>query len=412
MSKLFRQEALDHQRRRLVGEVILLQPVSFGVMGVALLLAVLAVGVYVFNGTYARKETVPGFVTPRGGIVTVRGVPGTTVTDVHVREGDRLARGDPIVTLSRGPAMADGARVGALLAEQIDRQVEAAGERLRAGLDRLDLADRDDRLQLEALARERAGTEEAAALLSERVALAEENLALRERLVERGVLARAALEAERADVLALRQSRLEYDGRIREIDARVAAIKARGARRSSDRDELRASVDAELSRLQSSRVETGLRDETVLRAQGDVVVTALFAVEGRTVDGQRPLAALRPADGELVIELLVPTRAAAFLNTDQDVRIMYEAFPFQRYGVQAGRLESITSSVLLPGDTASPVPLNEPAYRAVVRPELQGIEAFGQTIPLRPGMVLRADVVLDQRSFLDVILEPLRTLRR
>lgn len=140
-------------------------------------------------------------------------------------------------------------------------------------------------------------------------------------------------------------------------------------------------------------------------------VAAIYADVGQVVDGQSALATLQAADAELVIELLVPTRDAAFLDANQTVRIMYEAFPYQRYGVQTGRLERIVYSILLPGDRSTPIALEEPAYRAIVHPDRQVIEAFGQTTPLRAGMVLRADLILEERSLIDLILDTIRAVR-
>ena len=42
---------------------------------------------------------------------------------------------------------------------------------------------------------------------------------------------------------------------------------------------------------------------------------------------------------------------------------------------------------------------------------MQTMRAFGAETPLQPGMALRADVILEERSFAERLLEPLLALR-
>jgi membrane fusion protein len=60
----FRQQAIEEQRDRLRGEVVVAQPLSFAVITVAVLLLVVIAGVYLFYGTYARRATVMGYLVP------------------------------------------------------------------------------------------------------------------------------------------------------------------------------------------------------------------------------------------------------------------------------------------------------------------------------------------------------------
>jgi len=49
----------------------------------------------------------------------------------------------------------------------------------------------------------------------------------------------------------------------------------------------------------------------------------------------------------------------------------------------------------------------EPYYRATAILDHQSVRAFGQDLALRPGMKLEADIVLEERSLLAWLLEPL-----
>ena len=64
--QLFRQEAIDHQRFRIWGEVALSLPRSYAPVTSFIALSVLAMVLFVATHSYARKEHAVGFLVPTG----------------------------------------------------------------------------------------------------------------------------------------------------------------------------------------------------------------------------------------------------------------------------------------------------------------------------------------------------------
>lgn len=52
----------------------------------------------------------------------------------------------------------------------------------------------------------------------------------------------------------------------------------------------------------------------------------------------------------------------------------------------------------------------EPYYRVVVELSAQSITAYGKAEPLRPGMLLEADILGERRKLYEWVLEPLYSL--
>ncbi len=113
----------------------------------------------------------------------------------------------------------------------------------------------------------------------------------------------------------------------------------------------------------------------------------------------------------LQAELFVPTRAVGFVRVGQDVRLLYDAFPYQNFGTYHGRIVRISQSILTGSELAAPVELREPAYKVTVALDRQDIDAYGQKLPLQADMLLRADIVLDRRPLVTWLLEPLLAAR-
>jgi membrane fusion protein len=99
------------------------------------------------------------------------------------------------------------------------------------------------------------------------------------------------------------------------------------------------------------------------------------------------------------------------VRAGQAVRILYDAFPYQRFGAYGGRIEHVTRTMLSPADIAGPVSLREPAYRVSVRLDRQDVTAYGERIPLQADMLLKADIILDRRPLLSWLLDPILSAR-
>lgn len=101
-----------------------------------------------------------------------------------------------------------------------------------------------------------------------------------------------------------------------------------------------------------------------------------------------------------------------FIRPGQEVRLLYDAFPYQRFGSFGGRVTRISRVVIDPRQLAAPLEVEEPVYRIEVAPDAQAVTGFGERLPLQLGMTLTANLILDRRSFLDWLLTPLNAVLR
>jgi membrane fusion protein len=58
--------------------------------------------------------------------------------------------------------------------------------------------------------------------------------------------------------------------------------------------------------------------------------------------------------------------------------------------------------VAIPG-----VALQEPVFRVRAALARETVDAYGAELPLQPGMLLRAEVVIDRRSLLEWLFDPI-----
>jgi multidrug efflux pump subunit AcrA (membrane-fusion protein) len=109
-------------------------------------------------------------------------------------------------------------------------------------------------------------------------------------------------------------------------------------------------------------------------------------------------------EGEtLLAELKLPEAGVGKLKTDQGVKLKYDAFPYQRYGVKYGRVAWLSPASIETKEGAS--------FRARVEIADREVLIQGQSRPLVAGMSGKAEIVIGNRSLIEYVLEPLRQLK-
>ncbi|MFM0736573.1 HlyD family efflux transporter periplasmic adaptor subunit [Paraburkholderia xenovorans] len=174
-------------------------------------------------------------------------------------------------------------------------------------------------------------------------------------------------------------------------------------------------IERKLADLDQAIVENESRRETILRAPENAVVAALLAKPGQTIGAGQTAVTLLPAGAKLEAQLMVPSRAIGFIRRDERVVLRYQAYPYQKFGQQYGRVSEVSRTALSPQEvrllTGQPNVV-EQQYRVVVALDRQDIMAYGNAESLRSGMALEADILIDTRSLIEWVLEPIVAIGR
>ena len=408
MSGLFRREVLESQRSSWIGEIQLVRPVSVTLLTCAVVLAVLAVGAFLALGEYTRKVRVSGVLVPDRGVIRLLPPQDAVVVERRVAEGARVRAGDVLFVLSLDRAAAAGdtqAVVQRTLAER-ERSLRGAVEQQQALLASQAAALERRRADL---LRDRDALDAEAALLAQRIALAQQAQARLESLRGDNFVSAAQVQAKAEEVLGLqaqRQAQLRqrsaHEREIAALDAQRRELPLQAASRIGE-------IERERAELAQKSAESESRRSLVVRAPQDGVVSAVLASPGQAVGSAAALASLVPADSALQAHLYAPSSAVGFLRAEQSVLLRYHAFAYQKFGHQRGRIEQVSLAPLQAAELAA-LPwagaAHEPMYRITVTLERQQIPAYGALQPLAPGMQLDADVPIERRKLYEWLLEP------
>ena len=409
--QLFRQEAIDAQREKFLGEATVARPVPSWVFtmlaaGTAVLLIVVAVW-----GQYTRRERVEGYLALDTGAARVLITDAGRITDLVVKEGDEVRAGDPLARVSFDRSLGTGASSSETAAREIgsrrtilekeQAQWKELGEQQSAQL----------RRRMQDLQNEIAQIDNEMKLQETRIKSAKEQ-AERYRAYANDKFVSDVLLKQKLDEVTDQEIKLQALMRQRgQVERDLGA-----ARLEEPSIQLRARAQVEQVERQISELKQGMSQveaqrETVIRAPMAGVVTNVAVNRGQSVAADTPLVTVLPKGSGMHVELLVPTRAIGFLKPGQEVVLRYEAFPYERFGQYHGTITEIGRNVWTSGERVGPLQAREPVYRVDVSLQSQTVSALGQELPLRPGMLVNADLLLEKRSILEWIFEPVLRLK-
>lgn len=407
MSDLFRKEAVQHATRRLAGDVVLATSVSSWLLaGLLVCVVLLAVG-FAATASYSRKETVAGWLAPSEGLIRVDARLGGIVEAIHVREGDTVVLGQPIATVRLSETLRDGDSF-VTLNRSMQAQTEAAASRARSAREALGAEENQLSLRRQALMLELEEARRRASLQSARIGLARSEVERAETLSAKGFLPRRDLEARQAAMLAMEQDQAEMTATVLSYQRQIAEVMSRLAAIPIDLEAASAEAASTQAALDQQKTQITAQSSYVVVATLGGTIAALPKHPGQNVPAGTALAVITAGASPLEAELYAPSRASGFIRQGQDVRLMYQAFPYQKFGSGAGTVSAISQTVLAPSEIAIPgLQVQEPVFRINVSLARDSVLAYGQQQPLRPGMLVTADVVIDRRTLLEWLLDPL-----
>jgi membrane fusion protein len=232
------------------------------------------------------------------------------------------------------------------------------------------------------------------------------------KVVDRGFVSRVEFERRRQALIAaeqqlesLKQQRLSKQLESAQAAAQIAVLPIEAAR---GRGEIRSQQSA----LEQQRTQIEGERSYVVTAPISGRITAVQTAVGRVATGQTPMLVIVPQGTILRAELYAPTSAIGFVQPGQETRLLFDAFPYQRFGSFAGKVITVSQTVIDPRETDVPIKLENAVYRISVDLSQQQVTGYGKRIPLQSGMTLNATIVLERQSFLDWILTPLNAVRK
>lgn len=411
MSELFREEALRKHHRRLLGDVILTQPLPLTITTGFLTVVVSILIVFLTFAQYSRKEQVTGYISPQHGVVRLHAPKGGVVVRLHADEGDLVSAGSPLVTIDAERITGSGISVIEEMLVSIDNQLREVTHLRDITL--AQAVQRETRLQeqLDGLRAEKSALKIRKEMQAGLVSIRKKNFTRVRDLVVDGYVSSQDVVSTESELLSAEQLHAALVQQVASIESEANQLKLAIEHLPLETEEKLSNLATRRSDLELRELDLEDQDSVTILAPVSGTVSALQAILGASVGAQQTLLSLLPEGSSLEAHLFVPTRAIGFIEVGQEVRLLYDAFDYRRYGVQLGTVKEVSSAILTPSETLERIQRNEPTYMIRVDLEHQKFHTPDKTFDLHAGMMLRADVVLETRSLGSWLLNPLMAFR-
>ncbi|MGB0938643.1 MAG: HlyD family efflux transporter periplasmic adaptor subunit [Colwellia sp.] len=412
---LFRKEAVSHQEERLTGTITLAQPLSIKLTVFILASIAIAIVTFLFTAEYSRKETVRGFLMPNKGVIKSFANQGGTIEDLLVKEGDIVEKGQALAIMISHQNSADGLSLSSKLQQQLISQLTLLDEEVSQYQSIQVKENQNLENQETALKNEKLALESQLTLSNEKLELLLAQQRDIEQLNSSGFISKFEKENKQQALLEAKQEKqniarllLQQNNQITQTAFEQANLPQLYTLRINSLLREKADIENRLAQVKNSHSYT-------VTASHAGTVTGIQVVEGETLSPSKaqskPLLHILPKGSELVAELLLPTRSAGFIAKGQTSRLRFDAFPYQRFGFIESEITRIDRALIAPNEVQLPIALQEPVYRLRAKLTKQQVQAYGQAFELKSGMLFEADIMLEQRTLIEWLLEPIYSLK-
>jgi membrane fusion protein len=362
---------------------------------------------------YARSETVTGEIAAASGFSAVTVGQGGIISEVAVRPGQKVRKGQVLAVLSL-PAVVAGEGDTATMSVARMRESLVNFDLQLAEYGRTIAEAEEEMHQIEASAASSLASARArGAVTADRQRLADRRLKNFEGLAAKGFVTDFAVDQVRTVSMQIQQESADTDLQANEIVRakadRLVAIETR------IREMRQQMLVLKTQRLQTENQihEREALESLRIVSPSDGIVSAIPVRPGQRVEVGQRIAAVGLATSQLTALLEVPSKAIGMIEPGQRVILKYDAFPYQSFGVRYGRVVRV-EQVSLEVGTVDPEAEKRGLQRhflVEVRPDDKAVLAYGRLRPLRVGMTLSADVEVERRNLLSWFLSPLVTLK-
>ncbi|OAX54399.1 HlyD family secretion protein [Xanthomonas graminis] len=412
---LFREQVLKARRTSWLGGISLAQPLQAWVLAGAAGVVAASVVTFLCIGTYTHRSTVTGQLVPTKGLATVMAPVTGVVTRFDVSEGQRVQAGQMLSVVTVPRATPGSGDTEAALQQHLHQRGEGLRSSEQAQLQQLDAQEQGLRAQLTNLRQELIQVDGEVATRRSQITLANEVLQRWRQLQDSKYVSELQIKQQESSALEYTSQMQALQRQATEMRRTIAQIEQQLRLLPGQRVGVQAEYRRDNAAVELEQVQTQASGALLVTAPVAGVIATQVVKPGQAIQAGQSLLSLLPGDGRLEAELLVPSRAIGFIEPGNTVMLRYQAYAYQKFGHQRGAVVRISRSALTTSELGALIgdaKQGEPYYRVTVALANQTIFAENKQEPLRPGMLLDAEILGEKRRLVEWLFEPLYSLSR
>jgi len=405
---LFRPESIENQKNRLLGEVLITQPLNHRIVfSLVFVVFILIIFIFYFS-KFSTNKIAYGYVLPESGMYKIIAPESGVIERIDVVEGALVKKGSTLIVLRKSTYLKSGSTLtneiisGYLverntLVDQVSRNVKLNG----IAISNLDI-------KRKYLEQEITINKKRSIITDEMLFLIDGQLDSISRLAVKGL-------ASKSEEMQLQEKRLttlitKSDLMITELNLRKQ-IETIGTdsmlleyQQKNDLDSMKIRIND----LENKISITEGSDLTYVNASKDGYISNLNVEEGQYLAKDTSLLSIYPNTSNLELTILIPSELISFVHEGQDIHVEFDAFDSKKYGKKIGRILNISKNSYLPHEILeAPISIISPMYVAKAQLSSYVFEIDGRDVHVRNGMTFTAAFAVKKGSLYQWIFDPL-----
>jgi membrane fusion protein len=407
---LFRKQIWTNQITKSYGEIEVARPLSPSIFAVLALFCVTIAVLIAGNLSYTSRVSAKGHLVSEVNPHFIRVQRAGLVTNINVKEGDRVTVGVPLVSISNYQS------------EFIDRISNNFNERRSAIKSEITLLRENERkeiLSLEqrqrSLVHDKRLLEEEIALAKKRIMLAEKSKSLYSELSKNGFVSSVFVDSKRditlelqANLVSLERSRSALNRQVIDTQYDISKITNAATLSITKAKGALIALEKELEEYLSNNLST-------LKSSVEGQVTAISVRVGQVVVQNEVIGAVVPPNKTIIAEIFVDSNSVGLIKPSNKVILKQEGLYFRKFGHLIGSVQDI-SQVPVQASEIPAIFVNQakgvPLHKVTLQLDRQSVLEQGMPRPLSAGSLMHAEILLEKRNVFASIFEPILNAKK
>ena len=355
------------------------------------LVGIIALVVWAYFAQIDQVTRATGTIIASARTQDIQAVEGGVLTEILVKEGEDVTKGQLIVTLEEERAQAavtnSGSKIAALKAK-IARLEAEIFERPLVFPEGIKNYSEYIENQTQLYNRRKQAIDQDVSSLQKMMVLAQQELSMNEPLLSYG-------DVSQADIIKLRRQ-------VAEIQAQITNKRNKYFEEAqSEMTKAQEDLDTELEQLRDhSQV---LEEKNLFAPTDGKVNNILVTTIGGVVKPGEIIMKILPTSSDLIVEAKIKPVDIAYVKEQQDATVKLDAYDYSIFGAMNGTVIYISPDTLMEQTPKG----EEPYYRVQIK--ITGAEFSGRSdeIVIKPGMTASVDIKAQQRSVLSYLTKPI-----
>lgn len=371
-----------------------------------------------------------GRLEPQGKVLKLDAPVSGTVTAINIKEGQTITKGQTLLKLDSELARAELQQTQAKLEGLHNRisQLELLKNQSIASSRTQQLQnqaqDSEQLAQLNQIQQRLNSSKRVHILEKGRLKVAENDVKRHKYLWKQGAISKTKLEEVEGAMLERKRLSEQAQSDIEQATTEIAKQKSTNQRNQRTGELSILETQKQLKELQSQHVDVQseiaqtkkqiyylrlqMQQRTLLAPTDGTIFQLTVNHAGAVLQPGQTVAQVAPKGVPIIFRAEIPSTESGFLRIGMPVKLKFDAYPFQEYGVLEGNLSWIS-----PDSKIVETPQGKQEnYELEITLKQTYIQNQNKRVYLTPGQTATADVIVRQRRIIDFLLDPFKKLQK